>query len=1008
MTYTKTNIQSFLQGIAPFDRLSSGGLERCLQSCTLLRYKMGQAIMVRNNLPSSVSMIYEGQVRLLGEDPRSKKPQSLKLLDPGEVIGWVGLIRAVPCETAIASRETLTLNIPSQDFLTLLNSEPDFANSFGCGLVEVFELLGAELVRRADGLTDLKKLALETWPESQVQTFASGKHTLSLDPERLWLISGGAASNGSVGQPINPQDQLQVNRAGSLRLVGLPSEAVVHAGQTASALLPLQEVNGLEGAEANGLISVEAAPTTAEKETPLFEEVPYAPEVQTEQPFSLEAERRTQKYPFVRGRGPIDSPLACFQMLAQYWQMPFRKDVIRRILGNQIERSGSISLTTCGGIAEMMGLKAQLIETPASVFTRLPTPAIVKWQDSFAILYQCSPKELVFAVPEQGIRRKKPSNFLEDWGESGEVLLLEKTITTPEKKFGLSWFWPSVSRYRGVLFEVLVASFLVQLFALANPLGIQFIIDTVLVRNSASTLNVLGIGLLLIALLEALLTSFRTYLFADTTNRIDMTLGSQVIDHLVRLPLSYFNKRPVGELSTRVNELENIRQFMTGTALNVVLDSLFSVIYIFVMLFYSWLLTIIALATVPLFALLTIIVSPMIRQQVRVKAERNAETQSHLVEVVSGIQTVKAQNIELKSRWKWQERYARYVSESFKAVTISTTAGSISSFLNKLSGLLLLWVGAGLVIKGDLSLGELIAFRIIASYTTSPLLRLVQLWQNFQETALSLERLGDILDHPQEVTEEDRTNIPLPAIQGGVVFRDINFGFTPNGPLQLQNINLEFPPGTFVGIAGESGSGKSTLMQLLMRLYTPNSGQILLDQYDVSKVELYSLRSQIGMVLQDSLLFDGSVQENIALPAPDSTAEEIIKAATVAFAHEFIMELGQGYNTRVGERGSALSGGQRQRIAIARTVLQNPQMLVLDEATSALDFNAERQVIQNLSEVFHDRTVFFITHRLKTLQIADVIVMMDQGKVAEMGTHQELMDLKGRYYWLYQQQETQG
>ncbi|MGF1604005.1 MAG: peptidase domain-containing ABC transporter [Thermosynechococcaceae cyanobacterium] len=1007
MTYTKTSIQSFLQEVSPFDRLSSQGLERYLQNCNLLRYKMGQAIMVRNSLPPHVSIIYEGQVRLLGEDPRSKKPQSLKLLNPGEMLGWVSLIRAVPCETAIASQETLALNIPSQDFLNLLDAEPDFANGFGCSLIEVYELLGAEFVRRADGITDLKQLTLDIWPTCTVQTLAAGRQSLDLDAQYLWLLSGGADSNGSVGRQVELKETLQVNRGSTLRLVGLPEGALQSSSHPAAAdLLPL-DANGFTPLSATqGIVPVQDAP--AEPSGPSLEEIPYAPEVQTEQPFVLEAEKRTQKYPYVRGRGPVDAPLACFQMLAQYWQLPFRKDVIRRILGNQMDRSGSISLTTCGGVAEMMGLKAQLVETPAAVFTRLPTPAIVNWQDSFAILYKCSPKELVFAVPEQGIRRKKPSNFLEDWGESGQVLLLEKTVETPEKKFGLSWFWPSVSRYRGVLFEVLFASFLVQLFALANPLGIQFIIDRVLIRNSADTLNVLGMGLLLVALLEALLTSFRTYLFADTTNRIDMTLGSQVIDHLVRLPLSYFNKRPVGELSTRVNELENIRQFLTGTALNVVLDSLFSVIYIFVMLFYSWLLTIIALATVPLFALLTIIVSPMIRQQVRVKAERNAETQSHLVEVVSGIQTVKAQNIELKSRWKWQERYARYVSEGFKAVTISTTAGSISSFLNKLSGLLLLWVGAGLVLQGELTLGELIAFRIIASYTTSPLLRLVQLWQNFQETALSLERLGDILDHPQEVTEEDRNNIPLPSIKGGVTFRDLNFGFTPNGPLQLQNINLEFPPGTFVGIAGESGSGKSTLMKLLMRLYVPNSGQILLDQYDVSKVELYSLRSQIGMVLQDSLLFDGSVQENIALPAPDSTSEEIVAAAKVAFAHDFIMELGQGYNTRVGERGSALSGGQRQRIAIARTVLQNPQMLILDEATSALDFNAERQVIQNLSEIFHDRTLFFITHRLKTLQVTDVIVMMDQGKVVEMGTHQDLMDLQGRYYWLYQQQETQG
>lgn len=996
MTYSKTDIQSFLESVSPFDRLSSKAMERCLKSCKLLRYRMGQAIVVRDSLPAQIAIIYEGQARLLGQDPRSNTPRSLQLIEPGEILGWISLLRNKACETALASQETLCLNLPSQDFLDLINSEPDFAAGFRdrCSLIEVFDLLGAELERRADGVSDLKALALEAHASSQVQTFSGGQHQLNLDQQHLWLLSGGSASNGSVGRRLDPTETLQIKRAGTLRLVGLPEHIINPANLSKSSVIaPVDD---------DDLVTVEAAAAAEALE------IPYAPNVQTEDPFVFETESRSRKYPYVRGRGPTDAPLACFQMLAQHWRVPFRKDVIRRILKNQLARNGKISLTTCGGIAEMMGLKAQLIESPANVFTRLPTPAIISWQDSFAILYENSPKELVFAVPEQGIRRKKPDHFLADWGESGQVLLLEKTESTPEKKFGLSWFWPSVFRYRGVLIEVLIASFLVQLFALANPLGIQFIIDRVLSKNSPDTLNALGLALLLVALLEALLTSFRTYLFVDTTNRIDMSLGSQVIDHLVRLPLSYFNRRPVGELSTRVNELENIRKFLTGTALNVVLDSMFSVIYIFVMLFYSWLLTLIALATVPLFALLTILVSPMIRRQVRVKAEENAKTQSYLVEVVSGIQTVKAQNIELKSRWQWQERYARYVSEGFKAVTISTTAGSISSFLNKLSGLLLLWVGAGLVLQGELTLGELIAFRIIASYTTSPLLRLVQLWQNFQETALSLERLGDILDHPQEINEEDRNNIPLPPIKGGVSFNEINFGFTSNGPLQLKNVSLDFKPGTFVGIAGQSGSGKSTLMKLLMRLYAPKSGQILMDQYDVSKVELYSLRSQIGMVLQDSLLFDGTIQENIALPAPDSTSEEIVEAANIAFAHDFIMELGQGYNTRVGERGSALSGGQRQRIAIARTVLQNPQMLILDEATSALDFNAERQVMQNLSKIFHDRTVFFITHRLKTLQIADVIVMMDQGKVAEKGTHEELMDLKGQYYWLYQQQETLG
>lgn len=604
----------------------------------------------------------------------------------------------------------------------------------------------------------------------------------------------------------------------------------------------------------------------------------------------------------------------------------------------------------------------------------------------------------------RGVREYKTLEFLEMWGQEGKVLLLKKTKETPEEKFGLNWFVPSIIKYKWVLLEVFIASFFVQLFALANPLMIQIIIDKVIVQNSPDTLQVLGIFLVVLAVFEAILSTLRTYSFVDTTNRIDMTLGSEIIDHLLRLPLRYFEKRPVGEISTRINELENIRSFLTGTALTVVLDAIFSVIYIVVMFIYSPLLTFVALGIIPIFVALTLIFSPLIRRQLRAKAERNASTQSHLVEIMSGIQTVKAQNIELKSRWEWQERYARYVGTGFKTVITQTLAGSASNFLNKLSQLLVLWVGAYLVLQGDLTLGQLIAFRIISGYVTQPILRLAQLWQNFQQTALSLERLADIVDHPQEA-EEDRDNIPMPLIDGHLQYENVCFRFKPHGPLQLNNVSIDINAGTFVGIVGESGAGKSTMTKLVSRLYEPESGRILIDGYDVNRVELYSLRRQVGVVPQESLLFDGTIFENIALTNPSASSDEVIRAAEIACAHEFIMNLANGYNTRVGERGASLSGGQRQRIAIARSVLQNPRMLVLDEATSALDYNTEAQVCHNLIHAFHDRTVLFITHRLATIRSADLIVVMDSGIIAEKGTHDELMALQGRYYHLYQQQQ---
>ena len=981
MTYTKNVIQDFLAGTSHFDQLSATVLERLAQRFQLWRYRMGQAILVRENMPTQVSIIYEGQARLLGYDPRTQTPVTLKLLRPGEVLGWAGLVRGVPCETAIASTEVVCLSIPAAEFLELLEQEIPLAATFRdrTALIEVFDLLGLELERRADGATDLKELTLKLWPEAVVLNLPPGKTPLSqLDPNSVWVVSGGAATNLAVGSRLTPEDSqaaLKVEGPGSARIVGFREPTLFLPSETS---------------------------LTIPAELSAREDIPYAPEHLPERGSKTRAD---EKYPYIRARGPMEATLACFQMLSQHLGMPFRRDVLKRTLANSFDRTGTISLQLCGAMAELMGLNSQLVNVPAVAVSRLQAPAMLRWQDSFALLYKASEKELVLAIPESGIRRMKPADFVETWGAEGQVLLLQPTKDTPKQRFGLSWFLPSLYRYRRVLIEVLIASFFVQLFGLANPLMTQVIIDKVLVQNSIDTLHVLGIFLVIVAIFEAIVTLLRTNLFVDTTNRIDLALGAQVIDHLLRLPLRYYEKRPVGELATRVNELENIRSFLTGTALTVVLDAVFSVIYIVVMLFYSWVLTLVALATVPLFALLTFIFAPIVRQQARTKAERNAETQSYLVEVVSGIQTVKAQNIELSSRWQWQERYARYVSAGFKTVLTSTTASSISNFLNKLSGLLLLWVGAFLVLKGQLTLGQLIAFRIIAGYTTSPLLRLIQLWQNFQETALSLERLSDILDTPQEVEQAGRDNIPMPIIQGAVKYENVSFRFTQHSSLQLNKVSLDFPTGVFVGVVGQSGAGKSTLMKLLPRLYELESGRILIDGYDVSKVELYSLRRQIGVVLQDTLLFDGTVQENIALTNPDASPEEIVEAARIAFSHEFIMTLPNGYNTRVGERGASLSGGQRQRIAIARTVLQNPRLLILDEATSALDYHTERQVCLNLAEAFQNRTVFFITHRLGTIKNADVILMMDQGSVVEQGTHEELMALKGRYFCLYQQQQ---
>ena len=595
------------------------------------------------------------------------------------------------------------------------------------------------------------------------------------DPSLIWLVSSGSVNEFTVGDRLElTRDRQTINVKGSqpARLISIPKAYWFEEGaeddagfaafdeflQDDASIVPRPDFQEEDFDDAEGL--GEGYVFQGEEET---------------------VETAKKDYPFVRGKTTLEVGVACFQMLSKYFGMPFRKEVIKRVLKEQLERSPKLSLPLCGGISELMGLSPQLINIPAQSITRLEAPCMVTWQDSLAIIYDLSEEELVIAVPELGVRRYKPEDFIETWGEEGEVLLLKKTKDTPQQRFGLNWFYPALQKYKRVLIEVFVASFFVQLFQLANPLMIQVIIDKVISQNSPDTLWWLVGFLVVINIFEALLTTLRTYLFVDTTNRIDLTLGSEIIDHLLRLPLRYFERRPVGEISTRVNELEKIRQFLTGTALTVVLDCIFSVLYVLVMLAYSPLLTAVSLAIIPVFIGLTLIFSPTIRRQLRTKAERNAETQSYLVEVLTGIQTVKAQNIELRSRWKWQERYARYISTGFKTVITSTLAKSASDFLNKLSRVIIIGMGAFLVLEGKLTLGQLIAFRIIAGYVTSPVMRLATLWQNFQETALSLERLADIVDHPEE-GEEDRNNIPMPAIEGRVKYDNLSFRFKTSGP----------------------------------------------------------------------------------------------------------------------------------------------------------------------------------------------------------------------------------
>jgi len=699
----------------------------------------------------------------------------------------------------------------------------------------------------------------------------------------------------------------------------------------------------------------------------------------------------------------VDTGLVCLMLLARYFGLPADGDQLR----HQFSESGKgLSENNLLRAAKHLGLKAGAVKSRWSKLAGMPLPAMAYRKDGrYVLIAKIEQEKALIHDPLSA----KPSilpraDFEEQW--SGRLLLFTKRahLRPQDLKFDFTWFIPAIVKYRRLLGEVLLASFFLQLFALLTPLFIQVVIDKVLVHKGFTTLHVLAIGMVALALFDAMLGGLRTYLFAHTSNRIDVGLGAQLFRHVLALPLAYFEARRVGDTVARVRELEHIRQFLTSHSVTVVLDLLFTVVFIGVMWFYSPMLTLVVLASMPLYAFLSLVITPIIRARLNEKFNRGAENQAFLVEAISGIQTVKALAVEPPLQRRWDEQLAGYVRASFRATNLITVAGQMASFIQKVTTIAVLWTGAYLVIDGDLSIGQLIAFNMLSGQVTGPLLRIVNLWQEFQQVGVSVQRLGDVLNtRPEPAYNPSRTT--LPQIKGEIILDDVTFRYRPDGPKVLQKVSFTVSPGQMIGIVGRSGSGKSTIAKLIQRLYVPEGGRVLVDGVDLAQVDPAWLRRQVGVVLQENFLFNQSVRDNIALADPGISMDHVLQAAKLAGAHEFILELPEGYDTMVGEHGCSLSGGQRQRIAIARALVANPQILIFDEATSALDYESESIIQQNMARICQGRTVLIIAHRFSLVRHAHRIYVLDKGEVIEDGSHDDLVGLNGLYARLQKHQD---
>ncbi len=596
-----------------------------------------------------------------------------------------------------------------------------------------------------------------------------------------------------------------------------------------------------------------------------------------------------------------------------------------------------------------------------------------------------------------------PAEVDERW--SGEVLLFTSraSLAGELSRFDFSWFIPAVVKHRKLLGEILVISFFLQMLGLVTPLFFQVVMDKVLVHHGLTTLDVIAVGLLICMTFESILSGLRTYVFAHTTSRIDVELGARLFRHLLALPLAYFQARRVGDSVARVRELENIRSFLTGNAITLVMDVLFSFVFIAVMCCYSGWLTLAVVASLPLYAFLSVVLTPALRAKLRDKFNRGAENQAFLVETISGIDTVKAMAVEPQTTRRWDNQLAGYVESGFRTTALGTVAREGVNYVGKLVTVVTIWVGARLVIDGSMTVGQLIAFNMLASRVAQPIMRIAQLWTDFQQTGISMQRLGDILNAPTESANSNRS--ALPRLKGSVELDNVSFRYRPGMPEVLSGVSLVVQPGEVIGIVGRSGSGKSTLTKLIQRLYVPERGRVLVDGVDLAMVDVSSLRRQIGVVLQDNILFNRTLRENIALVDPGAPLEAVIAAAKLAGAHDFILDLPEAYDTMVGEHGSTLSGGQRQRVAIARALMNNPRILIFDEATSALDYESERIIQANMRSICQGRTVIIIAHRLSAVRDANRIIVMDRGCIVEQGSHTELLVHQlGHYARLHQLQ----
>ena len=988
-------------------------LQHFSKAFTMLELELGETLMsfspsldeIDEEVPEEYCyLVCQGRVRLLSFSTNKKREVSVQLLSEGTIIGGDSWLSEVSLPyTAIAASEIQIARIPYLQLQQFLSQLPKLKNY--C----------QEVVRNRQRLLFLKTTTiLNSLPKNQLQRVASyiverripqGKLLSEVTPSaagHFWLRSGKIKHQPpnllfDWGYPHQtPQDwQAQTD----LLVYQLPKgywERVTAIAPTLATLLGTESqatptstyINGHQGKTAiksqpvkTEQVSSSLVPVTAKSET-----------ASIDFPEPIKSRRRLwNRYPFIAQQSSSDCGAACLAMVSRYWGKTFSINSLRNLAG--IGRSGA-SLKSLTTAAEALGYSARPIRASLNRLLKQKNPWIAHWEGNhYIVVYRVTANSVVVCDPAKGKLKLTRQEFTAGW--TGYGLLLEPTervYANPNDKLSLSRFFYLLLPYRSLGLQIILASVLIQVFGLVTPLFTQIILDRVVVNGSQSSLNVFVMGALIFGVWGIGLSATRTYLLDYLSNRLDLTMIGGFINHALTLPLKFFESRRVGDIITRVQENQKIQRFLVSKVLLSWLNLVSGFIYLGLMLYYNWQLTILIVGLIPPIVILTLVATPLLRKLSRERFNATADQNSSLVEMMNGISTVKATAAEKEFRWRWEDLLTHQINVQFKGQKLAVNLGLLSGLINTIGGTALLWYGATLVIQGQLTIGQFVAFNMMKGHIISPVISLVGLWDELQEVLISVERLNDVFEAQPEETA-DSSLLTLPELRGNIQFDNVTFRYDTDEERNiLQNISFEVSPGQTVAIVGRSGSGKSTLVKLLQGLYYPTSGQIWIDRHDIKQISPPSLRSQLGVVPQECFLFSGTIFENITLYRPEFTLEQVTEVAKLAEAHSFIQSMPLGYKTKVGERGANLSGGQRQRIAIARALLGEPKILILDEATSSLDTESERRFQSNLTRLSRDRTTIIIAHRLSTVRSADCILVLDRGLVVEKGNHQELTD----------------